>query len=524
MEAGGPPHPGADRAALQSFEEALLEAFQRLGHRVSDRPGPSTDIALTCAVFLAPVPWRKALFFTGRIRHRMPRHCVVYALVPASKDALEATLSRIAAAAEGLAHEDDSPARKSALQALSFEGLAPESPWVLAEQAARGGPLLALARVVQAQAKCIRVALVVHEEGDPDHVYLFDLVGGRPRVDLSAGKGAYEEVATRMATVVSLREVTDHVWSGEPIPQSEWESAPSVAAMARASRELGRRGFFAEPVHISTLVHVPVVSRIVAEQYSEGCFATYEGSFGAQVVTATGTSRTVHKGAIAPEDLCAVVGVKSDLSGAVVRPVSGRPKTVPSSEAVDLYAIDTSLPSTRAEDGTVRPVTRSKLHGHCGVVTYDASVVEHVPVADAYQRYPVSCGTDAQVRALVEAFSRSEALRDPDDPRMVVFTQLPGHGCFLVEKWSSDHQPFELIWRLLDSGGLVVDPAAVPQGPYDYRAQGSLLRLRETAFPEASSNRMRVAVAAPSGARAGRGPAGEAARRRRVGDPGRPSA
>ncbi len=478
-EAGGRPAAFSDRVAIETFEGALLEAFERLGHYVTNKPGPSSDIALTTASFLVPVPWRKALFFTGRLRYRMPRHSVVYALVPVSRDALEATLSRIEAAVEGFTQQSDLAAREAALEALTFEGLAPESPRVIAEQGVRGGPILALARVVQAQAKSIRVALVVHQSGEPDHVYLFDLVGGRPRVDLTGERCAYEEIATRMATVVSVREVSDHIWSGDPIPQSEWESAPSVAALVKASRELGRRGFFAEPVHISTLVHVPVVSRIVAEQYSEGCFSTYEESFGGQVVTATGASRAIHKGAISAEDLCAVVGVREDLSGAVARPISGRPKTVPSSEAVDLYAIDTGLPSIEVEGGGLRPVVRSKLHGHCGVVAYDESLVEHVPVHQSYQRYPVSCGTDAQVRALVEAFSRSEALRDPEDPRRVVFTHLPCHGCFLVEKWSSELQPLESIWRLMDSGGLMVDPAAVPQGPYGYRAEGSRRRLCE---------------------------------------------
>jgi hypothetical protein len=54
-------------------------------------------------------------------------------------------------------------------------------------------------------------------------------------------------------------------------------------------------------------------------------------------------------------------------------------------------------------------------------------------------------------------------LKDPDDPRRVVFTVLPGHGVVIVEKWVEGKAPFQVIWEYMDSGVLQVDNR-VPQG------------------------------------------------------------
>jgi hypothetical protein len=81
-----------------------------------------------------------------------------------------------------------------------------------------------------------------------------------------------------------------------------------------------------------------------------------------------------------------------------------------------------------------------------------------------YYHYPVSCSTEAQALAIKAAFSRSEALRNPEDPRQVVFTILPGHGIVIVEKWIGGKAPFEVMWEFMDSGALQVENV-VPQGP-----------------------------------------------------------
>ncbi len=240
--------------------------------------------------------------------------------------------------------------------------------------------------------------------------------------------------------------------------------------MAEAARQLSRRNFFTEMVRVADLVHVPAVSDAVAEQYSEGCFATWEPQLGALIATVTGSARPVDKRQITEDDLAVITGVRPDGRGAFYRPVEKKQNDPPSSEAVEMFAMDGELPRVRWEtpDGAAEvPVARSKLHGHRGVAAYDPRYVEYVPIAPPYQCYPVSCGTSAQAEGIVEAFRRAECLRHPEDPRPVAFTILPGHGVFIVEKWVPGKAPFQVIWELMDTGALQID-TFVPQGPLTY--------------------------------------------------------
>ena len=116
------------------------------------------------------------------------------------------------------------------------------------------------------------------------------------------------------------------------------------------------------------------------------------------------------------------------------------------------------------------PVSRSKLHGHRGVAAYHPDHVEFVQLDLPYYHYPVSCATEAQAQGIRQAFARAEALLDPDDPRQVVFTVLPGHGVVIVEKWQDGKAPFQLIWEYMDVGYLQIE-APVPQGWFSYELE-----------------------------------------------------
>jgi hypothetical protein len=58
-------------------------------------------------------------------------------------------------------------------------------------------------------------------------------------------------------------------------------------------------------------------------------------------------------------------------------------------------------------------------------------------------------------------------MQNPDDPRQVVFTVLPGHGIVIVEKWVPGTVPFQVIWEYMDAGYLQVDDH-IPQGTMEY--------------------------------------------------------
>ncbi|MGC9083846.1 MAG: hypothetical protein ACP5ME_11800 [Anaerolineae bacterium] len=447
-------------ALLEEVVERLLERFRCRGDIVQSTPDERTDLILTTTPFREPIGWRESLLLMARRRFRMARTPTVITLIHATKQGFHCLLDHFRRA---LARPEPDPAE------FTFPGLAPQAWRVLMEQGRRGGPLLALERMVQAQAKCLRILLFVGDDR-PEAAYVFDLVGAYPCCRMTEPDAFYDDLVTRMVTAVSVEEVTHHIPVGPPIPRALWQTLTTPAAMVGAARQLAHRNFFTEMVRIADLVHVPAVSDAVAEQYSEGCFATWDPQLGALIATVTGSARPVDKRQLTPDDLAVIVGIRPDGKGAYYRPVEGKRNDPPSSEAVEMLAMDGGLPRVRWEgpDGTVEvPVARSKLHGHRGVAAYDPRYVEYVPMALPYQYYPVSCGTGAQAQGIVEAFGRAESLRNPEDPRPVAFTILPGHGVFIVEKWVSGKEPFQTIWEWMDAGYLQVD-SFVPQGPLTY--------------------------------------------------------
>ncbi len=454
---------GEETPLLHKVVEGLKRAFRRLGHRIHDVPQDDTDVLITSAPFEEPLSWRQAMLFTARRRYGLKKLPALYTLVQATRERFCSLWSHLE---EALAKDPPDP------DDFRFPGLAPEAYHVLLEQGRRAGPILALERIIQARTKCLRVMLVVGDE-EPEHLYHFDLVGAYPRSEGGDLEAFYRDIATRIVTDVSTEEVTRHEYVEDPpISREMWESLSTPDAMCAASEALNARGFFSSMIRIADLVHVPAVGDAVADQYSEGCFSTWEPQFDALIATITGSAGPVNKGKIGYDDLAVIVGVREDGMGALVRRVEGQANRPPSSEALEMMVMDSALPSiTLGPDWQVEgrvPVVRSKLHGHRGVAAYDPERVEYVPLDPPYYAYPVTCGSDAQARGIRDAFARSEALQNPNDDRQVVFTVLPGHGAVIAEKWVSGTVPFETIWKYMDRGYLVVD-TRVPQGAMEYR-------------------------------------------------------
>jgi hypothetical protein len=448
---------------LEHVAERLVQAFAENGHRVQETPDAETDLILTSAPFLQPLNWREALLFTVRRRFGLEHTPTILTLIHARPEEFERALDDL----EAILRKEPPDASD-----FTFPGLAPASYQTLIEQGRRGGAILALERVLQAQAKSIRILLLVGEE-QPQEAYLFDLVGAYPRIEAGNDAAFYEDIVLRVVTALSTREVTKHLVAGDPIPAEVWRGLTTPKAMLEAARQLGRRRFFTHTVHVAHLVNVPAVGDVVAEQYSEGCFATWEPSINALISTITGSARPVDKDNITEDELAVIVGVRPDGEGALVRHVEGRRNDPPSSEAVEMMAMDEPLPRVpvpvdgRAARSEV-PVARSKLHGHRGVAAYHPAHVEFVPLDPPYYHYPVTCATEAQAHGIRGAFARAEALQNPADPRRVAFTVLPGHGVVMVEKWQADKAPFQLIWEFMDADYLQIEPR-VPQGPMIYQ-------------------------------------------------------
>jgi len=449
--------PVGGQPILDQVAAHLAQAFQRCGHVVQGSPNNETDVLFTTAPFGEPLSWREAPFFQARRQYRLRAQPSVFTMIAARPAQLDALVQRLEPA---LGKEPPDPLD------FDFPGLAPTAYRTLVEQGRRGGPMLAVERLLQAQSMCLRILLIVGDDR-PDYALHFDLVGSLARSE-GGSEAFYDDIVLRVATAVSAREIGRQVVLPETISRATWESLSTPAAMRAAGLELGKRNFFTDMVRIGDLVHVPAVSGAIANQYSEGCYATWEPALPGLIATITGSARPVDKDNITDDELAVIVGLQEDGAGVVVRHVEGKRNDPPSSEAFEMLDVDQALPSTGFTiDGmgpVEVPVVRSKLHGHRGVASYDPRYVEFVPMEPAYSTYPVTCGTQAQARGIKAAFARAESLRNPADPRQLAFTLLPTHGVFIVEKWVPGMVPLQAIWEHMDAGRIRVE-SSVPQGP-----------------------------------------------------------
>lgn len=454
--------PGKITPLLEQFTSRLLEEFRQHGHQVQERAGVNTNVILTTALFRQVINWRRSLMLTGRIQLKLDHTPVTVTVIQITPTQFNESIDYFS---KVLNKDPLDPGD------FLFEGLADTAPSVLIEQGKRGGPILSLLRLLQAQSKCIRILLLVGEE-KIEQVYHFDLVGAHPVSNMKDGETAfYNDIVLRLVTYESTHEITKHQLIGDLIPQKEWANLPAVRSMRQAGMELGKRNFFTDMIRISDLTQVPAITDAISSQYSEGCFATWSPEIEALVATITGSARPVDKGNITAEDLAVIVGVRPDGQGALVRHVAERDNAKPSSEAVEMIDMDCGLPriflTPPWEINKEVPVARSKLHGHRGVRSYNPELVEYVPLDPPYFHYLVSCATEAQAKGIKAAFGRANSLLDPDDPRQLAFTILPGHGVVISEKWVVGKAPFEVMWECMDNQDLVIDNY-IPQGPMAY--------------------------------------------------------
>ena len=437
----------------------LMESFQHLGHTIQDIPSEETNVILTTARLGEPLGWREALLFTARHRYKLRHAPTVITIVHVQPEQLHEWM------AEAKRLLENGPEATS-----EFAGISETAKNVLYQQCKGEGAIMVLLRVVQIQTKSIRVLLVVGKD-QPESAYLFDLVGAHPQIKFENADTFYKNIATRIVTVASTEEITKHQAVEPQIRREEWDNLYTIPEMIQASQELGKRNFFTEMIQLSDVAEIPGFSDAIAQQYSEGCFATWDAQINCLLATITGSVRPVRKENITDRDLAVIVGIKPEQDGALIRNVEGHPNYPPSSEAVEMIGMDLRLPKFSLGNGAQVPVIRSKLHGHRGVQSFDPNHVEYVSIPESYIHYPVSCSTDGQYHAVQEAFSNSSALQNPEDSRKIVFTILPGHGLILVEKWVEGKHPFQVIWEAMDRKDIEITNF-IPQGPFRFEASG----------------------------------------------------
>ena len=452
----GPSTPLANRVALD-----LMEFLHNEGHTTQELPTADTDVILTTARLGEPLGWREAFMFTARRRYRLNHVPTVFTIVHATHQQFNDLLS-----------ETESILKNGVESTPRFAGVPETASRTLYQQGKRGGAIMYLLRIIQIQSKSIRVLLVVGDE-KPDSAFLFDLVGAHPQIRNDDPQTFYKDITTRIMTAASTQEITRHQVVKPDIKREVWDDLPTIQYMTQASQELGKRDFFTEMILVSDVAEIPGFSDAISQQYSEGCFATWDTQINGLLTTITGSARPVRKENITDKDLAVIIGIKPEHDGALIRQVEGHPNHPPSSEAVEMIGMDLKLPrvSLPLSGGAQAPVIRSKLHGHRGVRSFNRDLVEYVSIPESYLYYPVSCSTDAQYRAVQEAFSGSTALQNPEDPRQIIFTVLPGHGVVIVEKWVEGKQPFQVIWEGMDHRDIEISND-IPQGPFEYQTKG----------------------------------------------------
>jgi hypothetical protein len=443
----------------------LAGEFAARGHAVDATPTDATDVAFAAVPFGVPIGWRQSLQLTVRRRFKLRRTPITYAVMSATPEQLQGMVDHFRAA---LGKSPIDPAD------FSVEGLEETAVDTLVEQGRRGGAMLTVMRVLQTQAKNVRILLFIGDDDSPEAVFHLDLVGGHPRT-LAVGDGAalWDDIVERVLATISARDVTDHLVDPELVTAAQWEAAPARSAMKSAGIALGRRRFFTQMIRVADLIAVPAVDDAIARQYSEGCFATWDTTLDSLVTTVTGSARPVDKSGLADDDLAVIVDVRADGRGVIVRHVEGGENAPPSSEALELRDVDTDLPKIElgpewgSDAGVTVPVIRSKLHGHRGIRSFDPARVEFVSLPPSYYEHPVSCATAAQAAGIRSAFSNAACLRDPGDPRTIAFTILPTHGLVTVERWVHGTEPFGELLAAMDAGQLQVEDR-VPQGWHTY--------------------------------------------------------
>ena len=462
--------PGPSTGLAHHVASQLMGYFHDHGHVTETIPSPDGDVILTTAKLGEPLGWREALLFTARRRYNLKHVPTIFTIVHAFPEQFSEWIDRIGHILEG-----------SPEMLTTFAGIPETASRTLYQQGQRGGAILYLLRILQIQTKCIRVLLVIGKD-EPESAFLFDLVGAHPQIKFDDPEAFYRDIALRIMTAASTEEITNHQVVDPPVKEQEWLELPTIQEMTQASHELGKRDFFTEMIKVSQVAEVPGFSEAISSQYSEGCFATWDVRLNGLLTTITGSARPVQKENITDKDLAVIVGIKPERDGALIRQVDGHPNHPPSSEAVEMIGMDLDLPRITLKSGAHVPVIRSKLHGHRGVRSFDPARVEYVALPESYLHYPVSCSTDAQYRAVQQAFSRSTALQNPEDPRQIVFTVLPGHGLVIVEKWVEGKQAFQAIWEAMDNRDIEITNE-IPQGPFQFECDAQRCTLAGNSTP-----------------------------------------
>lgn len=476
--------PRSRTAGMNLALEALFGWLREAGCTIQTQPDNTTNLIVTTGQFGDWVGRDEALLFHSKRLYRLGRRPTILTVVDLPETEYQAQLTHFRKL--GQISEADAAQHQ-------YDGLGPQAAEVIAHQARRGGPELALGRYLQTRYISIRVMALRTVNDRPHRAVHYDLAGARPVSDATNLDDFAADAGARLLAAVCAAEVNHHSYDPQAVPAETWAALDTPDAMVAAGLTFTQYGFFTTPIQVDKLLGYRGIGDAISAQYSEGCYAVYEPEVSGLITTATGSSRLVDKRAITRTDQAVVARVLPSREGALVRPVAGMEMVVPSVEAVEMMALCESVAGHERPNrlgALVRvPNVRAILHGHLGVDRYDPAYVEAVTLDPLYYTQLVSCGTGPLADGTATAFGRSEALRNLADPRRVIFLEQPGHGVMLVEKWPApgDAQPpFSAILEALEAGHIHLS-FNIAQGPmhWERTSADGVVTLHRMLAPEA---------------------------------------
>lgn len=335
-----------------------------------------------------------------------------------------------------------------------------------------------LGRVAMARVGTPRLVFVAGDRasGQVEETTVCTLEGGHPS-DTSDHASVLRD---RLVTAACAEEIGgDYTVVDDGLWSSAWRRTAVPDAIVKAGRRMDDLGLLPPPQRVDSYVTprlAAIYERLLGlKGFSEGMLFAYDPETETMMVTASG-SWEVDKRALRRDEVVPVDIHSERRPVRVLAPEGTSPKG-PSVEAYEMLTLLQAAPRVRLarttgggwrpdpEGDVEAPVVRAGIHVHVGITGIDPRRVESLPANREVFPYGFGCGTDLMHDVVRDAARRSEAMRDPDDPRSFVRWPMLYHGDTLVELWRPElsEQPLEALLDLFDDGGLAYSSSHIEQ-------------------------------------------------------------
>ena len=187
--------------------EALFDWLRAAGCVIQDQPDNNTNLILTTGVYGEWVGRDESLLFHAKRLYRLGRRPTILTMVDVPEAEFQTQLEHF----RTLGRLPEAEAAQ-----VQYAGLGPQAAEVIAHQARRGGPELAIGRYLQTRFISIRVMALRTVNDRPYRAVHYDLAGARPVSDATNLEDFAAEVGARLLAAVCATEVNHHAYAPDP--------------------------------------------------------------------------------------------------------------------------------------------------------------------------------------------------------------------------------------------------------------------------------------------------------------------